>query len=68
VDAAGTTDKEKVIDEFPKTQIDGIYGPDERFTENQRFQTPMHLTRIAAGGKYVPLQTFPEVVDDEPCG
>jgi ABC-type branched-subunit amino acid transport system substrate-binding protein len=68
VNAAGSADKEKVIDELAKTQIDGIYGPDEHFTENQRFQTPMHLTRIAEGGKYVPLETYPEVVDDQPCG
>lgn len=68
VNAAGTADKEKVIAQLAKTRIDGIYGPDEHFTENQRFQTPMHLTRIGEGGKYEPLKTYPVVVDDAPCG
>jgi ABC-type branched-subunit amino acid transport system substrate-binding protein len=68
VEAAGSTDKEKVIGQMAKTQIDGIYGAGLRFSENRRFETPMDLTRISPGGKYVPLKTYDRVTDDQPCG
>lgn len=68
VEAAGSADKEKVIDQMAKTQIDGIYGPGLRFSANRRFETPMDLIRISPGGKYVPLKTYERVTDDQPCG
>jgi ABC-type branched-subunit amino acid transport system substrate-binding protein len=68
VEAAGTADKAKVIEQLAKTQIDGIHGAGLRFSENQHFPTPMLLTRISEGGKYVPVKTYDRVTDDQPCG
>jgi ABC-type branched-subunit amino acid transport system substrate-binding protein len=68
VAGAGSTDKEKVIGQMATTQIDGIYGSALRFSQNRRFETPMALTRISPGGKYVPLKTYQRVTDDQPCG
>jgi ABC-type branched-subunit amino acid transport system substrate-binding protein len=68
VEDAGTTDKEKVIEQLAQTEIDGVHGDGLRFSETQRFEAPMYLVRIGEGGKYEPLKTFEDVADDQPCG
>lgn len=67
VQQAGQTDPSTILEAMQKVHMRGIFGPDEHFTGNHVFQTPMHLQKIAAGGKYVSLRDYQSVSDPSPC-
>lgn len=67
VQEAGSTNPQKVVAQLQHLNVNGIFGSGLHFNSYRHFMTPMHLVKIEAGGKYVPLATYTNI-KDQACG
>lgn len=66
VEDAGTTESAALVEAMRGTAVEGIFG-ESKFAENQTFETSMHLMRIEADGRYVPVEDFGVIEDPMEC-
>ena len=67
VNAAGDTSSDAIIKALASTTMDGGIFGQGKFSANHRFETPMQLVKIEAGGKYVPVKDLGVITDPTEC-